>query len=258
MYIITRCLVCKSDEVSFEPTYLSRFVLSRIEHRLRNIDLPVSSIKCNHCGFFSSNLRFEPHEQDQLYKDYRGYEYNKLRIQIEGDFYRRLVGNFTSPESIKIRMQGINQIIDRSINVANIKNVLDFGGGSGHFIPDKFKFAGKYVYDISGVNLCPGIKRYDSGRQTDWDYIQCCHVLEHVSDPISFLKDMLKLANIQTLIYIEVPNCDGPAPGGVWHEHINSFFEHSLEFLMNRVDLKVIDKQTLNGCIGLLVKKAQE
>ncbi len=258
MYTITRCLVCQSDEVSFEPTYLSRFVLSRIERRLRNIDLPISSIRCNHCGFFSSNLRFEPHEQDQLYTEYRGYEYNKLRVQIEGDFYRGLIGKFTSPESIEVRMQGINQIIDRSINVANIKNVLDFGGGSGHFIPGKFIFAQKYVYDISGVSLCPSIKRYDSGRQMDWDYIQCCHVLEHVSDPILLLKDIIKLANTQTFIYIEVPNGDGPSPGGVWHEHINTFYEHSLDFLMKRVDLTVIDKQTRNGCIGLLTKKAQE
>lgn len=258
MYLITRCLVCKSEDVIFEPTYLSRFVLSRIEGKLRNIDLPISSIRCRHCHFFSSSLRFSKDEMHELYKDYRGYEYNKLRVDIEGDFYRNLIGTFTSFEAIETRMQGINQIIDRTINVANIKNVLDYGGGSGHFIPGKFIFAQKYVYDISGTPLCPGIKRYDSGRQIDWDYIQCCHVLEHVSDPISLLREIISLANTQTFIYIEVPNGDGPAPGGVWHEHINTFYEHSIEFLMDKVDLTIVDKQTKNGCIGLLTKKAQE
>lgn len=258
MYIITKCLLCNSDDVSFESTYLSRFVLSRIEGRLRNIDLPINSVRCRRCNFFCSGLRFDDSEMAKLYNDYRGYEYNKLRIEIEGDWYRSMVGTFNSLESRENRLIGINQIIDRSIDISKIKSVLDFGGGSGHFIPDKFIFAQKYVYDISGIGLCPGIKRYDPGRQIDWDYIQCCHVLEHVSDPIALLKDILRIANTETLIYIEVPNGDGPGPGYVWHEHINTFYENSLEYLMQRVDLTIIDRQTKNGCIGLLTKRAQE
>ena len=258
MYIITSCLVCKSDNVVFEPTFLSRFILSRIEGQIRHIDLPIFSIKCNHCRFFSSALRFTDEEMEKIYKDYRGYEYNKMRVAIEGDFYKPLIGTFTTPEAIEHRLKGINEIIDRSINIGNIRKVLDYGGGAGHFIPGKFIFAEKFVYDISGTILSPEIKRYDPGRQVEWNYIQCCHVLEHVSDPIKFLKDMLKLANTNTLIYIEVPNGDGPSMHGVWHEHINTFYEDSLEYIFQLVDLTIVDRQTRNGCIGFLAKKAIE
>lgn len=256
MYLVTTCLLCSSDDVVFETTYLAQFIISRIRQKHIDKNIPIASIRCNRCKFYASSIRFDDDEMFLIYNDYRGYDYNQLRLQIDHSYYGSYIGTFTTDKAIDQRLVGINNIIQRSINVNNIKTVLDYGGESGHFIPKVFSNAEKFVHDISGANLCPGIKRFQIDRQIELDYIQCCHVLEHVSDPVLFMRDLIKLAHTETLIYIEVPNNDGPYPGGVWHEHINTFVEESLEFLCKKVNLTVTDRHTLNGCIGFLTKKA--
>lgn len=257
MYLINSCLICGSDNVSFEPAFLAPFILSRIEKKKRFLVRPISSIRCNDCKFFSSSVRFTNDEMFLIYDNYRGYNYNQLRLEIEGPRYNSYIGKFTSPEHIEQRMQGINSIINRSINIENIKTVLDYGGGAGHFIPSSFKYAEKFVYDIDESNLCPGIKKFNLNKEIEIDYIQCCHVLEHVSEPISFMKELIKFANTETLIYIEVPNNGDTKPNRTWHEHINIFIKESLEHLMKVLDLEIIDSHTDNNCIGFLTKKAR-
>lgn len=258
MYILTDCPICKSDDVQYQRAYLSRFILSIIKGKVKNIDIPISSLICNRCAFYCSSIRFDDHEMAQIYKNYRGHDYNKLRVQVEGDWYAGLIGTFTSPETIDRRLQGVSLLINKHIDINQIETVLDYGGGSGHFIPKEFANKEKYVYDVSNSVLCPGVKRFIKDRQIDFNYIQCCHVLEHVTDPISFLEEMLSLANTETYIYIEVPDGDGAPADGFWHEHINTFFDNSLEFLLNKVNLKIIDKIKAHKSIGILAIKAAE
>ena len=258
MYILTNCPICKSSDVIYQRAFLSRFILSIVMDKVRPVDMPISSLICNNCKFYCSAIRFEDKEISKIYKNYRGYDYNRLRVEIEGEWYEKLIGTFTSQEAIDLRLQGVSSIISKNINIDSIHTVLDYGGGSGHFIPKEFFNKEKHVYDVSNSVLCPGIKRYNKDRQIDFNYIQCCHVLEHVTDPVLFLEEMLGFANTETYIYVEVPDGDGAPVDGYWHEHINTFWDSTLEYLLQKVGLRIIDKQKFNNSIGMLTKKVTE
>lgn len=258
MKFITECPLCQSENVTYTTAYLASFIHSIIKGKKLTTKVPINSISCNNCKFYCSSLRFEENEMEKIYSAYRQYEYNKLRVDIEGQWYQNHIGKFTSEETIEVRLKLVSNLINQFINVEDIKTVLDYGGGSGYFIPKEFQHKDNYVFDVSNVSLCPGIKRYTKDRQIVLDYIQCCHVLEHIPDPIEFLKNMLTLANTETLIYIEVPDGDGPVVGGQWHEHINTFNNSCLEYLLKKVNLHILGMMNLNGSIGVLTKKARE
>lgn len=252
MYLSQDCLACHNTHVRQDTGQLSSFVLSRILARPISAPWLCTVLRCDSCGFSHCQFRFTAEEQQRLYLNYRGPEYNRLRLEHEGNAYLPLIGNFSAPEAIEQRMRGIRALIERNIDINRIRWVLDYGGGRGDFIPASFIFAEKFVYDISGTAVAPGIQRYTGQRHIDWDFIQCCHCLEHVSEPDEFMRELLAQANTASYIYIEVPNNDAPRSGAVWHEHINSFTERSLTILLERHNLQVRDQHTLNGCIGML------
>jgi hypothetical protein len=258
MNLIYKCPVCKSDNVNFEPGYLAQFVLWRIYKTYVNNHHLIPILRCNDCSFLCTAARFTAEETANLYNDYRGYEYNQLRVHCEPS-YQHLVGKFTTQEEIQRRLVGINTLIQRHIDPSTIKTLLDFGGGSGHFIPSNIDTTEKYVFDISMNPLVQNIKRFDGSCEKKFDFIMCCHVLEHVSEPKVVMKEIMHYGHIDTKYYFEVPEFDAPPmPNGIWHEHINSFNETSFKKLLATSNLDIIDMIKFNGNMGYLTIKTIE
>ena len=258
MNLIYKCPVCKSGKVNFESGYLAQFVLWRIYKTYVNNHHLIPILRCEECSFLCTAARFTAEETANLYDDYRGFEYNQLRVHCEPS-YQNLVGKFTTSEEIQRRVFGITTLLERHVDQTSIKTLLDFGGGSGHFIPNIITTTEKYVFDISMNPLVKGIKRFDGSGNTNFDFIMCCHVLEHVSEPIKVIKEMMQYGHIDTKYYFEVPEFDAPPmPNGIWHEHINSFNETSFKHLLAASNLDIIDMIKFNGNMGYLTKKTIE
>lgn len=99
-------------------------------------------------------------------------------------------------------------------------NVLEVGSGSGTFLT----VARRHGLEIAGVELNPSAAQQsrDMGFHVveddirslavrspqRYDAVCAFQVLEHVTDPISFLADMLKLVRVGGLVIIAVPNDD--------------------------------------------------
>ena len=111
--------------------------------------------------------------------------------------------------------------------------ILDVGGGDGrHLLPFYKKEFRCYIIDYNKYPI-NGITRLGSTldhipRQLKFDYILCTHVLEHVADPVRFLKKMLGNLKDDGLCYVEVPS-------EIWYDinwdpvtHINFFTKASL------------------------------
>lgn len=253
MYLIHHCLCCDSSNVRFESVYLAQFVVWRSTGKPIHCDRLISAVVCNDCGWIGSGARLDKEEIARLYKDYRGEEYNKLRIQLE-PHYERVARVFNNPiKEIERRLVGINTLIDRCVNTDVVKNLLDYGGGSGHFIPDRFPNAKKYVYDISDAPLCQGVERFDVTQNQTFDFLMCCHVVEHESDPNELIQELFKFAHEDTLIYFEVPNYDlPPVPNGVFHEHQSIFNQKSMTTFLQKHRLNIIDSIQYSDYIGFL------
>jgi SAM-dependent methyltransferase len=80
-----------------------------------------------------------------------------------------------------------------------------------------------------------------------FDLITLYHVLEHVSNPAKFLKDVLRLANRGALLVLEVPNVGGLGArwkGPRWHyykvDHVSYFRASDLCGLLSSLGLHIL------------------
>jgi hypothetical protein len=106
-----------------------------------------------------------------------------------------LVNNevYTNIEYYIARKKSVLDFLKPFLDFGQIKNVLDYGGDKGQYIPDQLSDANKYVYDISGNQTIPNVmllRTLNSVKQIKWDFILCMHLLEHLSDPLDTLKTL--------------------------------------------------------------------
>lgn len=70
-----------------------------------------------------------------------------------------LVNNevYTNIEYYIARKKSVLDFLRPFLDFGQIKNVLDYGGDKGQYIPDQLSDANKYVYDISGNQTIPNV-----------------------------------------------------------------------------------------------------
>jgi len=183
-------------------------------------------IHCNTCGFsFYDPLPTEA-QFDRFYQNYRDDHYQQQRQKYE-KWYTKDLNSALEMDKIEIdcRKKNMSGLIeDNNIAIKKISSVLDFGGGRGQFIPDNFQDAEKYVYDVSGATLEYGVKRISQILDSDtkkFDFLMCCHVLEHVPDLIGLIEKMKRFSHDKTIFYFEVP-VDTPIEKKIFHTFLDT------------------------------------
>ena len=243
MYKIDHCPACHSTNVTKFPAYMYEFIEWRITKQRPNNRTAIQGIKCNDCDFTCSDTRFDQQDETNLYDGYRNSLYDEMRIACEPSYAHHLQ-NFNEQEYHNIRSFGINTLIDKYLNKPEIKTVLDYGGDKGQHIPESLSHAERYVYDISNVELMPNIKQFDPATTDKMDFVMCCHVLEHKSEPDEIINEIAKYVHKDTWLYVEVPEYEMYGPNSSFHEHINSFTDRSMWALLNRCNFEYVDAIT--------------
>lgn len=264
MYKIDQCPACYSLNIVKTPCKLARFVVWRATQTSTPENVNTHAIFCSDCKYLGSDLRFTPEEESNLYVNYRDDEYNRIRIECEPNYAERLLTFKDVGSYYNDRKKVLEEIIRKNIDLESIKNVLDYGGDEGRFIPDCFPNAKKYVYEVSGAKPLPGIETYDIGNYNGpVDFIICAQLLEHMSDPSGLINLIKKLIDENSWVYFEVPNYPMPTLPPYFHEHINIFCRSSFSALLKRNGFQIIDTTELTGdCqpgeyhgnLGILVK----
>jgi hypothetical protein len=205
-----RCLICGSCDFEFVDTIISDFVMARIKKDFKPGDnYKTKLLFCNKCSFAFYDYRFTTEEICNLYKDYRGFEYQKLRERYEC-WYTTNVNNLLNLDSVYLTEQRnqISSMIFSNVN-REIKSALDYGGNEGRTFTKEIGTEQKYIYDISGVPTVDGItsilKESDLSKY-QYDLIMCNMLFEHLSSPIHILNKISRIGNNRTLFYIEVPS----------------------------------------------------
>ena len=217
------CLICKSKNTKVYKTQVSEFIVERM---LAGEDKTTNLIHCLDCGFAYYSYRPNDYEMKKLYKNYRDEEYQKLRQKYE-QWYTPEINNLIGDSRIahKNREKNLTSILKKYVDIASIKEVLDYAGDKGQHIPTVFSSANKYVYDISGIEVIEGVQRLTTVNTTSrFDFIMCCHLLEHVSSPQQIIETLRKLLEERGYLYIELP-FDSPF-------YSNKF--NNLQFLFNK------------------------
>jgi 2-polyprenyl-3-methyl-5-hydroxy-6-metoxy-1,4-benzoquinol methylase len=170
-----------------------------------------------------------------------------------------LVGK--SEDEIRNRLDNVGSLISKYTKLESIETVLDWGGGEGKFIPRELRDKKVSILDVSNEKLAePTFIRIEQpATNQKFDFIQVCHVLEHVSSPHEFLKNTLPYLNRGGYLYLEVPQdrteediqqfikSDSAAIHKI-HEHLNLYSVQSIKALANSLELKelVVEKKEFN------------
>lgn len=206
---------------------------------------------CRNCGFVGPDTVYTCDQLMGLYSDYRSDSYNHDRCSVEPNYQaiQHLVGK--SKEELTCRLDNIDQLIDRHVKVNSIATVLDWGGGEGKFIPTRFVNKRVTILDVSSEPLANQnfIRVNALSKEDRFDYLQFCHVLEHVSEPHAFVQNALTHLNKNGVIYIEVPQDradheiaeflnESSGARHVLHEHINLYSIRAVEQLGNALGVR--------------------
>lgn len=194
-------LVCKSYWGVIAP-FISDFV--RPEH-----PPIVKLLECSSCGHRFFSYRFSDSEMSRLYSGYRGPNYFSVRNKAE-PWYRESTNSANlNPDIVSSRKQGLLSFL-RSHLPPDKKDFVcaDVGGDAGQFIPLELASAA-YVVEKSDQKTVEGVKRVSAVTDISEgiDLIVCAHVLEHLPDPVSFIRQTLNAAAMAQgcLVYLEVP-----------------------------------------------------
>jgi hypothetical protein len=208
---------------------------------------------CMDCGFIGPDQAYSYELLNGIYHDYRSTSYNRDRCFYEPEYEKiqGLVGK--DGAEVKQRLENVDEILKKHADILKIKNVLDWGGGEGRFIPPCLLNKSIVILDVSDEPLINESYSRVSipPESTKFDFIQVCHVLEHVSAPMEFLKNIIRNSSDGGLIYVEVPQ-DRPDLDiynfqrnpdqirHVIHEHLNLYSEDAVLALGKSLGLNVV------------------
>lgn len=198
------CLICKSKNIKSFKTKVSEFIAQRM---FCAEETTTELLHCQDCGFAHYSLRPSEEEIKRFYDGYRNNEYQKQRQKYDCWYTEELneiIGK--NPKEVQNRKKYMSNFLTPQIDFSKISNVLDFGGDKGQNVPDEFKGAEKFVYDLSGTEVLEGVTLIsDFNELGKYDFIMCQCVLEHVNDPFEITEQFKKVSNQGSYLYIEVP-----------------------------------------------------
>ncbi len=283
MKSVDRCVVCSSQRILTFDAKVSQFLAERI---WKKESFGVGFCYCRNCTFSFFNPRLEADELLRLYSNYRDQDYQRMRQRHEFSYsieINQSIGN--DAEEIRIRKDILLRMLAAVVDISSMKNVLDYGVDRGQFILDQFSGVERYVYEISGVEPLNGVTKMvsmDECKKRTYDFIMCCHVLEHVPAPMEEMKNIVSLAHKGTIIYLEIPaDSTWDSPFGKFmfsvlgmllkylpkmsnfatrflrypsqmHEYINFFTSKSMKKLVEGAGLRLLSMETPDIKIGPL------
>ena len=208
--------------------------------------IPCTNLLCKKCGLIRIKERLDDKSLEKFYKDeYRGiYDGKELALK---DFFK----------DQEIRGNKFRKLIEENVGLLNIKNVFEIGCGSGGIL-SSFAKKGKRVSGCDygekylkfgqdqGLDLYSGEIDTKKTSKNSQDLIIISHVLEHVTNPINFINEILEYLKDEKYLLVEVPGIFDIKktyynPSLYFQNaHIFNFYKYYLNQFFKIIGLKII------------------
>ena len=205
---------------------------------------------CRKCSFIQTTIPFHDEEIERLYVDYRSPSYHQQRIQYEPEYASIAAAVGYDPIEIRTRTTALTAFLNRHLQTASLRTVLDYGGSDGRFIPDIP--GSKFVYEISNIDPIPGVTKIKSEMDlTTYSIVLLAHVTEHVTHPLKLVQKLRDYVEPDGYLYIETPQESSDEQRselqkGVArfdipiHEHINSYCMPAVSALLEAAGFYIV------------------
>ena len=199
------------------------------------------------CPVCQSVFTMNPFDGEKLANRYKNF--SKYEFDSDADF-------MGEDYDYKIRTARQKRFIERIIGLDNIESMLEVGAASGYNLSLYSDICNVYGIEPSQVN-CKSAKKYygvdmfcgmfdeyvKTNPQEKFDLIFLSHVLEHIANPCTFIRQCSEINS--KYMFIEVPTLDykfvDEPFAMMFEEHINMFTVENLEVLMRECGYKLID-----------------
>jgi SAM-dependent methyltransferase len=191
---VEHCLLCNNSEFD---------IIAEKEQ----LGIPLETAICNHCGLLFSRQQFSGDSAKIFYDEYyRKIDEGVPSPTLDHEFYRRLYAGKMVPK--------VPRFIGRD------STVLELGCGGGWNLLPFLKRGIRHVgYDYDGYMIKFGREQYglnlhEGGLETAQadhvraDFVIISHVLEHINNPINFMKGVSTILKEGGLVRITVPCLD--------------------------------------------------
>ena len=211
--------------------------------------------KCPQCGFvFTAERKFPKDQYEDIYSSEKAYQLmiDEARLTYKAEHGYRDLSWF--------KRKAFSWLNGRLPN----RRLLDLGSGPGTFLMVARQ---KYGYEVQGVEptsaaaeiadsygvptYCGTVEEFANHNSETFDAITSFEVLEHLSDPGSFLSCAKRLLPIKGTLVVSVPNLDDPyclqqqITPAMPPIHINFFTRRSLGSLLERAGFEIERTYTL-------------
>jgi len=223
------CPLCNSQ--NFEIVYKRRY---KMWSKNKLLVWLAQQVICKDCGMIFTNPQPTNKTLDWFYK-------SDMRYGKPSEFFRRSQIDFIN-----------NNILE------NCKTIFDIGAFDGTFL----NIAKNRGYNVSGIEPSEegihramekyGIKiikgffneEFLNNFNDKFDIVTIRHVLEHIQNPINFLKLAINITNPRKYLYIEVPDASRPFTDNIAdffsNQHIMYYTETTLKNIANILSLRVV------------------
>lgn len=242
MQRIGNCPVCNSDELRVLKEHVFSFPGEDVQDHLLDYkffalwtlfervlkdrsDAGFEATLCDVCGFIFTNPRFSEEDIATKYETF-----NELGTPELGHKHN-------PPHNLEGRAQRGFELVERAYSYAGDgrPRILDLGGGAGYNLVPFTRDWECNLVDYGNWDFPEGVtKLANDHRELDPDQkfqvILLLHTLEHVPEPVSFLKTVAQHLDDDGAVYIEVPL----GAFGEWNfmteplMHLNFFSEQSV------------------------------
>tara|TARA_Y100000748_G_C15487026_1_gene485133 strand:- start:870 stop:1811 length:942 start_codon:yes stop_codon:yes gene_type:complete len=210
---------------------------------------------CNNCGFVYRSPVLEQHEYEKLYENY---DMDIFEEVTPDEYFDNIISMPIGASENKEKAKWLKDILNRNRSNDDLK-ILDIGCGGGTLL--YILNAELSVESICGVELNPVYadlakrrlnadirnESYESGIfGQEFDLLINTKVLEHIPDPLPFLKEMYQDLSNGGILFIEVPHVSDMYNFPLTDErftipHIYFFSEGTLSALLEKAGFNILE-----------------
>jgi len=235
------CHVCNSDDIKQIKAPQN---FSQVTSDCRPWNSKLKMVICSNCGVVQKLINSDwVEDTKKIYDEYQVYAQGSGNEQL---IFDSTIG-YSIPRSEKIVMW-----LNNEINLPQSGKLIDIGCGNGSFLKQFSNKNSEWLLnglelDNRNEKIINSIPNTElkvceiSEIKEEYDLVVLIHALEHIIDPLTFLKKIKSILKKTGSIFIEIPNLKMAPFDILIADHCSHFTVETLEILLNKAGF-VINK----------------